>query len=225
VAGYWRAPKALPRLVAEGELTWTGYALLHFIAESGADWPEGLVTSNGSLADATRLSDRTVRRRLRELREKHLVEYEDHERVATFTIHLGPRIQMLLRPPLGSPETPDVAAAPAATPLSSNQRKPASKEGKAATTAAATSRARAKTKTKTSPRSLGLGPNGPAETAPTTPQRAASSARRCPFRFRRPVGEGTVECGHRCRDEAELVEHLRLSHGVESETVPPPAVA
>ena len=232
--GFWMAPKALAQLLAERKLTQPAYLLLHFLAESGADRPEGFATSSGWLVSATGLGKRTVRRRLRELREKHLIDYPDHERVATFTVHIDPELWKRLRPPLAPRGDPEVASGSAATSTTETARKSALEAGKAVVPSAATSRARAKIKTKTSPRGLGLGSTGPAEAAPTTPQEAASSAPelngdrrpRCPFTYRDEEGR-TIPCDVKCYDDAELAEHLLRVHRVQPaeldyEPVPPP---
>jgi DNA-binding transcriptional ArsR family regulator len=149
VAGYWQAPRALARMVAERELSLSAYALLNFIGQSGADRPEGFATTNEFLASALGVSDSTIRRALRALRDERLIEYVDHERVAVFTVRDGDRLRSLLRSPLRSPEMPAVTAEPAVTAATATGRDPASEEGSAAVTPADTSRARAETETET----------------------------------------------------------------------------
>jgi hypothetical protein len=68
VAGFWKAPRELARMRAEGRLSLNAYAFLHFLGESGADRARGVVTSNGYLADSLGLSQRTIRRALLRLR-------------------------------------------------------------------------------------------------------------------------------------------------------------
>src|SRR5262249_19969174 len=77
MGGFWKAPRALARMLAERNLTLNAYALLHFVAESGADRPDGIVTSNGSLADSLELSRKTVIRTLRALRAHGFLEFDD----------------------------------------------------------------------------------------------------------------------------------------------------
>jgi hypothetical protein len=129
VAGFWQAPRALARMLSERELSLSAYALLHFVAESGADRPEGFATTNEFLASALGVNERTIRRGLRSLRRKGLIDYRDHERIAIFTVRTADGLRRLLRTPLRTPETPGVSAEPADsaadTHPSSNARKPA----------------------------------------------------------------------------------------------------
>jgi DNA-binding transcriptional ArsR family regulator len=159
VAGYWQAPRALARILSERQLSLTAYALLHFIAESGADRPEGLATTNEFLASALGLNERTIRRGLRSLRRKGLVDYRDHERIAMFTVRTGDGLRTLLRTPLRTPEPPAVSAEPADSPAdtfhSTNARKLAdearsSGDPSADTRAGARGRAETDTDTETS---------------------------------------------------------------------------
>jgi hypothetical protein len=152
VPGFWKAPKALVHLLAERELTVSAYTLLHFVAESGADRPDGYTTTNEYLAVALEMSDKTVRRALVALREQGLVDYRDHERIPLFTIRTGETLRSLLR----SPETPvvtaqmtaQVTADPAATPATPTTREPAPTKAQPAVTLAVPTRARAKTENK-----------------------------------------------------------------------------
>jgi hypothetical protein len=110
VAGFWKAPKQLARLRAEGRLTARAYELVHFLAESGADRPEGFATSVGWLIDALGGSDSTMRRTLRALRDFDLIAYEDHSGRAVFVVKTtstladladGPRSQPRSKPASG----------------------------------------------------------------------------------------------------------------------------
>jgi hypothetical protein len=223
VAGFWKAPRVLARMRAERVLTASAYTLINFLGQSGADRPEGIVTTNGYLASTLEISDKSVRRSLHDLRDLGLIKYTDHAGVAPFRVRTSVTDWESMTDPVTEPVTDVTSVTPAELTL----REPASAARKPAVTTSVTSRARAETETETSPRSLGVGPNGPAETAPTTPQQAASSARYCRFPFVRPEGEGTFECGHRCRDEVELADHLRNVHGVapkpKLQAVSPPA--
>jgi hypothetical protein len=112
-------------MLARRELTFNAYALLHYLVAAGADRDDGVVTSHGALADVTDLSTKTVGRALRSLRDAGLIDYDDHARVATFTVRTGDT----LRTALGtfhrgsvSPATEDTAA-----PVSPG--KPASAQG------------------------------------------------------------------------------------------------
>lgn len=92
MAGYWRAPRALARMLAERELTGSAYTLLHFVAESGADRPEGIATSIGALVDALGVSDATIRRSLKALRANGLIDYATHQGAAVFTVRTGRKL-------------------------------------------------------------------------------------------------------------------------------------
>jgi hypothetical protein len=140
------APRVLVRMLAKHELALKEYVLVHIVAELEADQPEGIDTTNEFLAHLLEADERTVRRTLRTLREKGLVDYQDHERVAIFTIHTGPMLRTLLRTsvrtPLRSPETSRVSADAADNPASPTTRKPPSTNARPADTPADSSRAR-----------------------------------------------------------------------------------
>lgn len=95
MGGFWKAPRALVQLLAERRLTPTAYALLNVVAQAGADRPDGLVTTNGLLASLLDVSDSTIRRALRALREADLIAYEKHERRAAFTIRTTAHLRSL----------------------------------------------------------------------------------------------------------------------------------
>jgi hypothetical protein len=95
VSGFWKAPRDLARMRAEGALSASAYELLHFIAESGADRPQGLQTSVGYLIDALGFSDTTARRALKRLRALDLISYENHSGVAVFTVRTTARLASL----------------------------------------------------------------------------------------------------------------------------------
>lgn len=86
MAGFWKAPRELARMRAEGRLTARAYELLHFLAESGADRPGGIVTSVGYLLDVLGGSDATLRRTLRKLRGLGLIDYDDHRGARAFAV-------------------------------------------------------------------------------------------------------------------------------------------
>jgi hypothetical protein len=94
MGGWWKAPRALARMLAEGQLTLNAYALLHFLAESGAD-REPIAVSNRQLADALDVSPKTIRRALVDLRSKGLIAFDEHERVASFAVRTADTLRTL----------------------------------------------------------------------------------------------------------------------------------
>jgi hypothetical protein len=126
------APRALARMLAARELSPSAYALLHFVAEYGADWPEGFATTNGFLAGSLGISERTVRRGLQALRDDGLLDYEDHERVAVFTVRTADRLRTLLKPLESAPVSAPVSASAADTPSSTEAPEAASQAGMSA---------------------------------------------------------------------------------------------
>jgi DNA-binding transcriptional ArsR family regulator len=106
VAGFWKAPRALARLLAERELTPNAYTLLHVAAESGADRAEGITTTVGSLAAALGVSERTIYRALRLLRELRLLAYADHRGVAPFALRTVPATLLALEKVGHTSDTP-----------------------------------------------------------------------------------------------------------------------
>jgi hypothetical protein len=145
VAGFWKAPRALVQLLAERKLTPSAYTLLNVVAQSGADRPGGFATTNGFLASLLEVNERTVRRALQALRATDLLDYDDHERRAVFTI----RTADTLRTMEGASMSAGMSAATADTPASAAGRDPAPARPSAAVTPADTSRARAETETET----------------------------------------------------------------------------
>jgi hypothetical protein len=245
VAGFWRAPRALARMRAERELSLSAYALVHFLGESGADRPAGLVTTNAFLASALELSERTIRRALRRLREQGLVGFEDHAGVAPFRVRTSDMTRLLMSDPVSGPVSEVASDTTSDTPAPSRGREPASPDGKPALAASDASRAHTRARGDRDREKLlleaSLGSKGPAETGPPPPQEAASAAqvgkpadpepevpvpgrprsRGCPFQYE------TGPCGVRCADEAALAAHLANVHGVEPEhghyePAPPP---
>jgi DNA-binding transcriptional ArsR family regulator len=106
VAGFWKAPRALARLLAERELTPNAYTLLHVAAESGADRADGITTTVGSLAAALGVSERTIYRALRLLRELRLLAYADHRGVAPFALRTVPATLLALEKVGHTSDTP-----------------------------------------------------------------------------------------------------------------------
>jgi DNA-binding MarR family transcriptional regulator len=102
VSGYWKAPRALVRLLTSRRVTPNEYMLLHFLAESGADRAGGVDTSNAFLADALNVSVKTIGRALRGLRARGLIEFDDH-RGAIFIVRTTAALAALER----EPETPE----------------------------------------------------------------------------------------------------------------------
>jgi hypothetical protein len=145
MAGFWKAPRALARMLAQRWLTPSEYSLLNFVAQSGADRPEGFVTTNGLLATVLGVNEKTVRRGLRSLREKDLVDFDDHERIAAFTIRTADALRTLEGVSMSAPMSAGSADIHAQT----EPRKPASQKGRQAVVAADISRARAETETET----------------------------------------------------------------------------
>jgi hypothetical protein len=107
VAGFWKAPRALVRLLAERKLNPNAYVLLNFVAQSGADRPGGYATTIGVLARSLELNEKTVRRSLRTLRTRGLLAYDDHPGSAIFTVRTSEALAALCletaepRTPLG----------------------------------------------------------------------------------------------------------------------------
>ena len=101
--GYWRAPRELARMLAERELTPNGYALLHFLAESRADRPQGFHTTIGLLADVLGVHERTIRRNLVALRDLGLIAYADHAGRAAFVIRTTSALAALVSEPVSEP--------------------------------------------------------------------------------------------------------------------------
>jgi hypothetical protein len=105
VGGFWKAPRALVRMLAQRELTPSAYTLLHVIAESGADREQGIVTSNGFLSDTLGWHERTVRRTLRALRALGFIAFDDHPGVATFVVRISDTVAALECEPRTQPRT------------------------------------------------------------------------------------------------------------------------
>jgi hypothetical protein len=144
-AGFFKAPRELSRLLVDREITPNEWAVVSLLGQLGADrgWQ---TTSNTFLASTLDIGERTVRRVLRSLRAKNLVEYADHERVALFTVRLSAdtlrSLETARADTLRSLET----AEPADTPAAALQRKAASAHGNHRGSSA-DSRARAETET------------------------------------------------------------------------------
>jgi hypothetical protein len=90
---------------AEGKLTARAYELLHFLAESGADRPEGTATSVAYLRDALGGGNATVRRTLERLRDLGLIDYADHAGRAIFTVRTTPALAALADEPRSQPRS------------------------------------------------------------------------------------------------------------------------
>jgi hypothetical protein len=137
MGGWWKAPRALARMLAEGQLTLNAYALLHFLAESGAD-REPIAVSNRQLADALDVSPKTIRRALVDLRSKGLIAFDEHERVASFAVRTADTLRTLEGGSVSADavDTPSLAAARELAP-----------EAQSRASRSADSRARAETET------------------------------------------------------------------------------
>lgn len=90
---FWMAPRRLRRLLEDGELTTTEYALLHYLAEAGADREEGFSTTRALLETLLDVSRSTVLRATRKLRDLGLIELDVRERQhGAFRVLLGPSL-------------------------------------------------------------------------------------------------------------------------------------
>jgi hypothetical protein len=139
MAGYWKAPRELVRLLAERKLTPNEYAILHFVGEAGND-QHGLATSIGFLAEVFGVQERTIRRALRGLRAHGLIAYDDHPGIAMFVVRISPKLEALTGVASDEPRTAprtaprtsetEVVSDPTSdTPPPTNSRKPASAKG------------------------------------------------------------------------------------------------
>jgi Bacterial regulatory proteins, gntR family len=234
VAGYWKAPRVLARLLAERELPLNAYALLNFLAQSGADRPGGIATSNGALADALDVSDVTIRRALRRLRSLDLLDFDRHQGVAVFTVKTTATLAALEGEPrslLRSPESEVVTDVTSVTPASPPSRNSASAERSRGAATSVPSRVRAETETETFSKKVSVSPPRSAETPPSPPPTlegaSASTARGSqaagpaggkppgqPQRVRCPYPYEPGPCGVECSDEAALADHLLNVHGL-----------
>jgi hypothetical protein len=150
VSGFWPAPRGLARLLTEGQLTLTAFALLHYLAEIGADRPEGTMTSNGALADALRCHKKTVRRALARLRELGLLDFADHAGRAPFCVRTRVDWKTFGESPgtaPGAPESEVVSQATWDTPVAATERDPVPAAASRRVATWDSSRARAKTET------------------------------------------------------------------------------
>ena len=231
--GFWMAPRELPRLLAGGKLTPNAYTLLNFLGQWGADLPDGAVVTNELLAHALKVNEKTVRRALQTLRRAGFIEFLDHPGRAVFEVRTTPALEALMgvrvkstsgvRSGTGSdkPRTRrDDSSSDTHTPAMA--RTPASSAGKQARGISDTSRAgtRGPSETETEREKLlleaSLSPNGLVEAAPTTTQRAASSAHVCDFKYE------TGPCGNVYQDPADLFEHKRQVHLIAADEPPGP---
>lgn len=87
---FWRAPRRLRRMLEDGEITVTGYALVHYVGESHHGDDEGIVTTQDALAAIFGVSKKTISRTLARLVELRLVEHDLTAGRATFRTTLGP---------------------------------------------------------------------------------------------------------------------------------------
>ncbi|HST26572.1 MAG TPA: winged helix-turn-helix domain-containing protein [Gaiellaceae bacterium] len=93
---WWKAPRRLRSLLEDGDLTATEYAILHYLAEAGADRADGTPTTYDQLARLFRIDVKTVYRALRKLRALDLVEYELKQgQRRPFRVYAGPRLRTL----------------------------------------------------------------------------------------------------------------------------------
>jgi len=132
VSGYWKAPRALARLLTARKLTPNEWQLLIFVAVSGADRPEGFETTNAFLAGAIGVSDKTTRRALRTLRAQGFVTFGDHQGKGIFVVWTTPVLASLegpLRSGLRSQTPLAVTEVTSDTPLELVPREPASANG------------------------------------------------------------------------------------------------
>jgi hypothetical protein len=142
---FWKAPRELAALLTTRVLSPSEFTLLVFLGVSGADREHGLATTNGYLATALDVNERTVRRGLRALRARGFIEYDDHQGIAGFAIRvLGPTSD--IRPPSNVRSVSEVTSDTAAPATGLNR---SSEAGLAAVTTSDTSRARAETETET----------------------------------------------------------------------------
>ncbi len=94
--GFWRAPRWLPQLLEDRDVTPTGFALLTYLAVKGADREEGLAVSYSALAAVLDCTTQTVGRALRRLRDAELVDYTIRPgQRSLFRLHLGARLRDL----------------------------------------------------------------------------------------------------------------------------------
>jgi hypothetical protein len=155
VAGFWKAPRELARMLTLGELTPTEFALLTLVHLSGADRPGGYATTNGTLADALDVTTKTVGRALRSLREKGLLDHPDHERVAGFAVTTTDALRTLcghaadIDPPSNVRSVSPDSKIAADTDRGSEARKPASDKASRPVESADTSGAREGPETET----------------------------------------------------------------------------
>jgi hypothetical protein len=99
--GFWRAPRWLRDELDDGNLTLTQFALIHYLAESGAD-REGAATRYGDLSARFQVSQRTIERAMSQLRDRGLLAFEIKTGQRTpFRVTLGARLVEL--PPTAPP--------------------------------------------------------------------------------------------------------------------------
>jgi hypothetical protein len=146
MAGFWKAPRALGRMLAIRELTLNEWALVTLLGQSGADLPDGFTTTNGYLAAAIHVDERTVRRVLASLRSRGFVAYDGHRGAAPFTVRTTAELASLADPT--SDRRTDrrtdrgTGRATSDTPAVADARKPASLKGRQGVATSDSSRAR-----------------------------------------------------------------------------------
>lgn len=74
--GFYRAPRLVRMLLEDGVITPTDHSLWHYALEREADRPEGFATTLDTLRVLFGVSDSTLRRSLRRLRELGLLRYD-----------------------------------------------------------------------------------------------------------------------------------------------------
>jgi hypothetical protein len=143
MAGYWKAPRVLARMVAVRELTPNEFTLVNLLGESGAD-RGGLTTTLDYLAGALGVNERTIRRALRSLRARGFITYDDHPGAALFTVRTTAKLAALVSEPVSEP----VSEVASDTTPAAEARNPASVQGRQGVRTS-DSRARAETETET----------------------------------------------------------------------------
>jgi DNA-binding transcriptional ArsR family regulator len=108
--GFWPAPRSLRYLLEDGEVTPTAYALLHYLAEAGADRPQGVAASYVQLARLLGVGEKTISRALGALRDRGLIGFDLRQgQRKPFRVHLGPNLRPGSREPM-SEQRSDVAS-------------------------------------------------------------------------------------------------------------------
>ena len=215
---FWRAPRRLRRLLEDGELTPTQYALLHYVGEAGGD-RERFATSQGFLAELLRVDKKTIQRGFKRLRELRLIDHDLAAGKSVFHIWLGPEALVAEANPeanLGHPsdttsDTPRTLGAPpmsevtSDTPPPEKTRKAAPAKGSRRRPTSDTSRAGAETETETE-----------TETKSKSPDVGEDTERRA-----REVGGGDGDVfaatanqgGEQALSEQSLIEVCQSSYG------------